>query len=161
MTEFLAAIFRISLIWTCLEVVIFTSIILFAIRKNLLSSILNEDGTYKEKLSPQGRITALLMFVGVTILPVMFDVVVLGRLETPIRFSEYFIVNFWLLFVLFLWDTIIIDFFVLVKWRPRFLIVSEKLCAKSMKSHILSSIRLQLFPMVLIAFTISAVFYYI
>jgi hypothetical protein len=42
--------------------------------------------------------------------------------------------------ILLIYDTLVIDYLVIVKWRPKFLLIPEAMNAQSMRQHILATI---------------------
>ena len=161
MNKILLMIINELVIWIVFEIIIFTIIITIAIRYGLFRSILNKDGTYKKRLNIEGKLISIIMMFGIIIFPVSFDLFVLKLKFINLSFYTLLFLNSILLLVIFLWDIFVIDSFVLLVWRPKFLRISEELISKSMKKHIITSLFVQLIPMVVIALLITIIFYFI
>ena len=62
----------------------------------------------------------------------------LRRME--VSFIGLYLLNYALYIVLVIYDTLVIDYLVIVKWRPKFLMIPEAMNAQSMRKHIIASI---------------------
>ena len=94
----------------------------------------------KEKIPLRGYLTSavfLLCIVGYLLLANYFG---LARQNINLSFGALYLLNFALYLILFLFDTIVIDGFVLGNWRPAFLQLPEAMGWESMKEHILKSV---------------------
>jgi hypothetical protein len=63
----------------------------------------------------------------------------LSSLTDPVSFWVLLALNYALFLVLFLYDTLVIDFFVIGRWRPAILNLPDEMDAGSMAEHIRAS----------------------
>ena len=71
---------------------------------------------------------------------VIADCLGLAKNGISIGAVNLFILNYCLYIILFLFDTLFIDGFVLGTWQPKFLKLSEEIGGESMRKHMMKSI---------------------
>ena len=64
----------------------------------------------------------------------------LGSRRAEVSFIGLALLNYALYIVLVIYDTLVIDYLVIVKWRPQFLMIPDAMNAQSMRKHIIASI---------------------
>ena len=125
-------ILRYLLVWGTIGAVLFSFFVIFVFVSGIVYSSRNEDGLLKELIPLAGYLTS----GGFLILVVLF-------LVTAINFGLYqagYQMNFWgfyalnlvLYLILFLFDTLVIDGFVIGYWLPAFLKLAVSMGAESM-----------------------------
>lgn len=127
-------------VWSLIGAIIFSAFVIFVFRTGIVYTSRKEDGTLKEKIPLSGYLTStslLLAIVGYLVLANYLGLVQRGFM---ISFGMLFTLNLLLFLILFLYDTLVIDGFVLGYWRPDFLNLPEAMGLDSMKSHMLKSI---------------------
>ncbi len=98
------------------------------------------DGTLKEKIPFRGYFTMISFLVAVVGFIIIATYFGMARKEVKLGAGSLFIINYGLYLILFLFDTLFIDAFVLGYWRPGFLHLSEERGRESMKEHLRKSL---------------------
>jgi hypothetical protein len=127
-------------IWSLIGAALFSVFVVFVFRSGIVYTSRNEDGKLKDKIPIKGYITMALFLLAIVGFFVLANYFGLGRDETSLGFLTLFLLNLGLYLLLFLFDTIFIDWFVLIIWRPKFLHLSDQLGSESMHEHITKSI---------------------
>jgi len=127
-------------IWGLIGIAAFSVFVVVAFRTRLVYTARNEDGLLKEKIPLQGILAMMILplfFLGLTLAANYFN---LARQGISLDFETLLLLNYGLYLVFFAYDTIVIDGFVLAKWRPDFLKLPAALGKESMRKHILISL---------------------
>jgi hypothetical protein len=127
-------------LWSSIGAFLFSVFVVFVFRSGAVYTSRKEDGTLKEKVPLRGYLTMgafLLIIVGFLVLA---NYLSLARTNVSLGFGGLFLLNMALYLILFLFDTLIIDGFVLAYWRPGFLNLSDQMGHESMREHIIRSI---------------------
>ena len=99
----------------------------------------NLDGTLKEKIPARGVVVSLsLLLISIGLL-LLFDYFVLAPFASSLTIFHIFLLNFLLYLLIFIYDTYVIDYWVIGKWRPKFMQIPEEMNADSMHLHIVES----------------------
>lgn len=134
-------IFKYLVVWTVFGAVLFNVYVIFVFRSGLVYTTRHEDGTLKRQQSIRGVLNSLLLLaliVGLLILSNLY----LERVATDgLSFLQFFTLNFGLYLLLFLYDTFVIDYYVIGRWRPSILKIPEDMNAESMNEHINASLK--------------------
>jgi hypothetical protein len=118
----------------------FSLIVIFLFRSGLVFAARNQEGHLKKKIPLKGLFT-LLSFLGLIIaFIVSANYFGLVSRQIILRFWSLFFLNFGLMLILLLYDTIVIDWLVIGLWRPRFLQLPDAMNKQEMKTHIAKSI---------------------
>jgi hypothetical protein len=123
-------------VWSGIGAAAFCIYVFVVFRSGLVYTSRKADGTLKDRIPLSGilnMIILLLIIVGFQVLANYFG---LARSEIDIRFMALFLLNFGLYFILFLFDTIVIDGLVLGVWRPGFLRLSDDIGHEETYSHL-------------------------
>lgn len=126
--------------WSFIGATLFSIFVVFVFRSGIVYAARKEDGTLKVKVPWRGYIVMIAFLLAIVGFFVMANYLSLSRLHVSINFWSLLLLNFALYFVLFLYDTLVIDGFVLAYWRPGFLHLSDQMGRESMKKHIVMSI---------------------
>ena len=126
--------------WGLLGAALFSLFAVFLFRSGLVFIAREEDGTLNEHIPVSGRILMLGTMVSFLAFFAAANYFGLIRPGYSLSFKEFFVLNFALYLILFLYDTFVVDAFVLGYWRPSFLRVPEAMGRASMKKHIVKSL---------------------
>ena len=128
-------------IWTAAGLIGFSLYVFVVFRTGLLYLARHADGTLKEKVPLKGRLVGLpliLLWLGLVLGYGRFGV----RPYNPtITFFQLFLLNSLMFCLIFLFDTFLIDWFIIVKWRPAFLRIPSAMDAAAMRQHINASLK--------------------
>lgn len=127
-------------LWSLIGAIVFSAFVIIVFRTGIVYTSRKEDGLLKEKIPLRGYLTSiglLLAIVGFLVLANYFGLV---QRDFFLEFGTLLILNLVLFLILFLFDTLVIDGFVLGYWRPDFLHLPDAMGWESMKEHMLKSI---------------------
>lgn len=147
------------MVWSLVGAAVFSAFVLVAFRSGLVYTSRKEDGTLKEKVPLRGLITMAVFLMAIVGYLVLANYLGLVRENITLGFGSLFLLNLTLYLILFLFDTVFIDGFVLAYWRPNFLHLSDQLGRESMREHILRSIPVGVIFGLLIAGLSTAISY--
>jgi hypothetical protein len=131
--------------WGLIGIALFSLFVIFAFRSGLVYTARKEDGTLEGHIPLKGILAMAIIPVGLLGLHLVSDYVGLVQREIPLDFWPLFLINFSVYVILFVFDTLIIDGFVITIWRPTFLRIPDVMERESMKKHILVSLPAGLF----------------
>jgi hypothetical protein len=120
-----------------IAILIFTIFVIFVFRTGLVWKSRNKDGLLKKKHSLASVLSMLILPAGFIVLQVIFSRL---TFEATDHISIVLSMNFMLFAILFIYDSLVIDYLVLSLWRPDWLKIPSTLNKDSMKKHILISI---------------------
>ena len=127
-------------LWGSLGVVIFSLFVVVAFRTGLVYTARKADGTLKKRIPWTGVLAMMIVplgLVGLHLLSNYFGIILKG---IPIHFWSLFLLNYAVYAIIFIYDTLVIDGFVLSVWRPKALRLPDSLGKTSMRKHILISL---------------------
>ena len=127
-------------VWSLIGASLFCVFVLFAFRSGLVYTARNEDGLLKDRIPLGGYLVMALFLLTVVAFIVIADCLGLAKNGISIGAVNLFILNYCLYIILFLFDTLFIDGFVLGTWQPKFLKLSEEIGGESMRKHMMKSI---------------------
>jgi hypothetical protein len=126
--------------WSSIGALLFCVFVIFAFRSGLVYTARNEEGLLKDRIPFIGYLVMALFLVSVIAFLAVADWLGLAKKGISMGALNLFILNYCLYIILFLFDTIFIDGFVLGYWRPGFLRLSGRLGGESMHKHMIKSI---------------------
>jgi hypothetical protein len=128
------------LTWGLTGCILFFLLVILLFRTGLVYTARKPDGTLKEKIPLSGKLTMLIIPASFFAFLALSNYVLLVQQDTQFSFGHLYLLNYALYLILFLFDTLFIDGFMLAIWRPRFLKLPNAMGKESMKRHILISI---------------------
>lgn len=128
------------LVWGLIGCGLFALLVVFLFRTSLVYAARREDGTLKDEIPLNGKLTMLIVPVSYIVFQVIAGYFSLAQPESPLNFWSLFLLNYSVYLILFLFDALVIDGFVISVWRPAFLQIPDGMGKESMKKHILISI---------------------
>ena len=133
-------IFSYLLFWGLIGCCLFNVYAIIVFRTGIVYTARHKDGTLKKKASISGILNSLTLLGCLLGLQVASDYFGLKLRRMEVSFTGLYLLNYALYIVLVIYDTLVIDYLVIVKWRPKFLMIPEAMNAQSMRRHIIASI---------------------
>ena len=127
-------------IWFLAGVLAFNLIVVFLFRSGLVYAARDQEGHFKRKIPLRGFLTVagfLCLIIGFIVLSNYISLIVRNIF---LDFCQLFLLNLSLMLSLILYDTLVIDWLVIGRWRPSFLHLPEAMNASEMKTHIQRSL---------------------
>ena len=132
--------FSYLLIWSLIGCVLFSFFVLIAFRTGLVYTARKEDGTLKNRIPLKGILAMTIIPIGLFGLDLVSNYFGWVKKGFPLDFWPIFLLNYGVYVILFVYDTLIIDGFVISVWHPTFLRIPAAMGKESMKKHILISL---------------------
>jgi hypothetical protein len=126
--------------WGTIGCILFSIFVVVAFRSGLVYTARKDDGTLKDRVPLKGLLAMTIIPLGLFGLYLASNYLGLVRRGIFLDFWPLFLINFGVYVILFAFDTLIIDGFVIAIWRPAFLQIPEAMGRESMKKHILISL---------------------
>lgn len=123
-------------LWSLVGAFLFSLFVVGVFRTGFVYSARNEDGRLKTRMPVRGYLAMSTIPVALLGLMVGANYVGLDRQGVELGFGWLFLLNLAHYLILFLYDTLVIDYLVLIVWRPAFLRLSNRMTAESMGEHI-------------------------
>lgn len=136
----LADLWRYLLIWTLVGILAFNVYVVLVFRTGLVYSARQPDGTLKERIPLSGLVNMALLLVLIIGLQMAANGVGLARRGLALSWNGLYLLNLAHYLLLFLYDTLVIDWLVIGVWRPDFLRLPEAMGRESMSIHLRSSL---------------------
>jgi hypothetical protein len=133
-------VFSYLLLWGLIGSGLLNLYVILVFRTGIVYTARHKDGTLKEKPSASGIANSLILLgciVGVQVASNYFGLQSRGAEPSFIALA---LLNYALYIILVIYDSLVIDYLVIVKWRPDFLMIPEAMNAQSMRKHIIMTI---------------------
>mgnify|MGYP001826663207 CR=1 FL=1 len=127
-------------LWSAIGWALFSAYVVVMFRSGLVYTARNEDGTLKDQVPPSGQLNMLALLVAIVGFQVAANYLGIASKGYGISFLSLFLLNLTHYLILFAYDTVFIDGFVLAVWRPAFLQIPEAMGGESMTRHIVKSL---------------------
>jgi hypothetical protein len=136
----LQIVVRYLLVWSTIGAIAFSIYVFAVFRSGLVYAARKQDGTLKERIPLSGLLNMLVFLLMLVGFQVLANYIGLAHDGIDIRFVALYLLNLGHYFILFLFDTLVIDGLVIGVWQPGFLRLPDEMGAESMKKHISKSI---------------------
>ena len=121
------------LFWGIIGCLLFSAIvILFFLTGVIYAAVEKPDPKTKQK----GYVGSFVIIIGIISIQIVSTLTSLGNLKINDEYLAIYIINYLLYILLFLYDTIIIDVLILVKWHPDFLHLPDEEVFTSTSYHL-------------------------
>ena len=127
-------------LWSAIGWALFSAYVVIVFRTGLVYTARKDDGTLKDEVPFSGQLNMLALLVAIVGLQVLANYVGIARPGYGMRLLSLYLLNFVHYLILFVYDTVVIDGFVLAVWRPEFLQIPEAMGGESMMRHIVQSL---------------------
>ena len=127
-------------LWGSVGILLFSVFVVVAFRTGLVYTARKVDGTLKERIPLNGRLAMAIIPLGLTGLHLVSNYYGLVLKGISAGFWPLFLLNYGVYAIFFVYDTLVIDGFVLGFWRPAALRLPAEMGKDSMRKHILISL---------------------
>ena len=124
------------LLWSLIGMAAFSAIIIYLFRSNRVYEARTEEGHLKKEMPLKGLLNMLIFLALVVAFIAGANYVSLISRGIFPKFWGLFGINLALIMILIVYDTLVIDWWVIGHWRPRFLHLPDKMDKDQMKVHI-------------------------
>ena len=128
------------LLWSVVGCLAFSVFVIVVFKTGVAWIARNRTGELKQDMPLQGYLAMLIIPLSIIGLELAANYVSLKRNGVDLRFQHLWLLNFGLYIILLLYDTLVIDYLVLLVWRPSFLEIPDELERGSMRQHLLLSL---------------------
>jgi hypothetical protein len=147
-------------LWSLLGATLFSVFVVFMFKSGLVYSARKADGTLKDKIPLRGYLVIAAFLLSIVAFLVVANFLGLAKHPVHLAFPSLFGMNFGLYIILFLFDTLFIDGFMLGTWRPGFLHLPVEMGRESMREHMTKSIPVGILSGLIIAALSSVISFY-
>ena len=127
-------------VWGLVGAVVFSLYVVIVFRTGVVYNSRRQDGILKEKQDWRGVLSSLSILLLIVILQLLSNYTLIVVQGVIINFFTLLLINYLLYLLLFLYDTFVIDYFVIARWRPAFLKLPDEMNVRSMAEHIKASL---------------------
>ena len=128
---------------------VFTLLVILFAYSGLAAEIRDEYGQFRRRMSLKA-ILGVLVFISFLLgLLVTSNILLSNRMEQSPEFSELWINSFGVFMFVHIYDLVVLDYLIIVKWHPAFLKLPETAYYKTIKPHVYGFFRGIPFGMVL------------
>jgi hypothetical protein len=135
-----AQLLEFYLLWTLIGCTSFSIFVIVVFRTGLAWVARNRTGELKKDIPLRGYLTMLVIPLSIIGLLLVSNYVSLQRNGIELGFLSLWLLNLGYYLILLLYDMLVIDYFVLLVWRLKFLDIPEELERGSMKQHFIMSL---------------------
>jgi hypothetical protein len=124
---------------TLIGVAVFSLVVIYLFRSGRVYDSRNEEGHLKKEMPLKGLLTMLAFITLIIAFMAFTNYFSLVRNGYEPKFWPLFGLNLALIMILIVYDTLVIDWWVIGHWRPAFLQLPDTMDKEQMKEHILRS----------------------
>ena len=122
--------------WTLTGAAVFSLVVIVLFRSGLAFTARSEEGHLKEEMPLKGLLTMIAFLAFIVAFITAANYFSLTRQGIHPDFWALFLLNLGLILLLEIYDTLVIDWWVIGQWRPAFLNLPEAMNKEEMKTHI-------------------------
>lgn len=126
-------------LWTAAGCALFSAYVVVVLRTGIAFAARKDDGTLKSRIPLSRYASTQLLLLAIVGFQILANYVGITGQARSMAFLSLWALNLAHCVVLFLYDTVVIDWLVLARWRPGFLRLPEAMGGESMRRHILLS----------------------
>jgi len=123
-------------IWSFVGIAVFSLIVLYLFRSGKVYDARTEEGHLKKNMPLKGILNMILFLGLIVTFLTLTNFLTLVPHTADLDFWIVFLLNFILITILILYDSLVIDWWVIGHWRPAFLQLPEAMNKKQMAIHI-------------------------
>ena len=123
-------------LWSLIGAVAFSLIVIYLFRSGRVYDARTEEGHLKEGMSLRGFVNILSFLILVVVFIAFTNYISLVAHGVELEFWPVFWLNLSLIVILVIYDTLVIDWWVIGIWRPSFLQLPNAMDKAQMKVHI-------------------------
>ena len=129
-------IFNYLILWSLIGAVAFSLVVVYLFRSGGVYDSRNEEGHLKKEMPLKGLLTMLAFLVLIIAFITLTNYLSLVRVGSTLKFWSLFGLDLVLIMILIVYDTLVIDWWVIGHWRPGFLQLPDEMDKEQMKEHI-------------------------
>ncbi|MBN2044950.1 MAG: hypothetical protein JW757_08030 [Anaerolineales bacterium] len=129
-------IFNYLVLWTVIGAAAFSLVVVYLFRSGRVYDARNEGGHLKAEMPRKGLLTMLGFLVLIIGFITLSNYLSLVRRGMALTYWPLFGLNLALILILIVYDTLVIDWWVIGHWRPAFLQLPAAMDKDQMKEHI-------------------------
>jgi hypothetical protein len=123
-------------LWSLVGAIAFSLIVIYLFRSGAVYNSRTEEGHLKEKMPLRGILSMLIFLILVLAFITATNFFSLISKGIEITFWPLFLLNFALIAILVIFDSLVIDWWVIGFWRPSFLQLPDAMEKEQMKVHL-------------------------
>ncbi len=127
-------------LWSIIGIAAFNVFVIVVFRTGIVWAARTRDGKLKKRIPWAGIFAMLSILGGIVGLQTAANYFGLASWGIPLSFGQLFLLNFGHYLILLAYDTFVIDYLVLSRWRPAFLLIPDEMNTESMREHIIASL---------------------
>jgi len=132
----IAQVLNYLILWSVVGALTFNLIVVYLFRSGRVYESRTEEGHLKQRMSLKG-ILSMLSFLGLIVASMTAtNYLSLVRHGVELTSWSLFWLNLSLILILIVYDSLVIDWYVIGHWRPEFLALPEAMDREQMKEHI-------------------------
>ena len=124
------------ILWSMIGILAFSIIVIYLFRSGRVYDARNEEGHLKKEMPLKGLLTMLAFLALIAAFMTLTNYLSLVRQGAASTFWPLFGLNLALILILIVYDTLVIDWWVIGHWRPAFLHLPDTMDQEQMKEHI-------------------------
>lgn len=132
----ISQIIQYLLVWSAISAAAFSLVVIYLFRSGRVYDARTEEGHLKPHLSLRGLLTMLSFLALVVAFMTMTNFLGLVRCGFELGYWSLFGLNLSLILILTVYDSLVIDWFVIAHWRPAFLNLPQAMDREQMKEHL-------------------------
>ena len=123
------------ILWSLIGAAVFSLVVVYLFRSGRVYDSRNEEGHLKKEMPLRGFVTMLAFMTLIVTFMAFTNYFSLVRNGYEPKFWPLFGLNLALIMILIVYDTLVIDWWVIGHWRPEFLQLPESMDKEQMKEH--------------------------
>lgn len=123
-------------LWSLIGAIAFSLIVIYLFRSGSVYNARTEEGHLKEKMPLRGILSMLIFLIVVVAFIAATNYISLISKGVEITFWSLLLLNFALIAILVVYDSLVIDWFVIGFWRPAFLNLPDAMDKEQMNVHL-------------------------
>jgi len=123
-------------LWILIGAIAFSLIVIYLFRSGSVYNARTEEGHLKEKMPLRGILSMVIFLIVVVAFIAGTNYISLISKGVKVSFWSLFLLNFAFIAILVVYDSLVIDWWVIGFWRPTFLNLPDAMDKKQMKVHL-------------------------
>ena len=145
------------LLWTFIGIFLFNIFVIYLFRSGTIYESRNAQGHLKKDMTIKGALTIIAFLVVIIAIIVTSNYFSIVNIGISLSYWQYFLVNFSLIITLVIYDTLVIDWWVIALWRPSWLKIPPLMDKEQMRIHVKRSLWVAPIISLLIAFASAGI----
>lgn len=147
--------------WALIGIILFSILVYVYSQTGMFYTRKDEEGNLRKEKSLKGFLSSFFILIGLFLIQFLYSFISLRNGGFPVTFSLLYLLNFLLYEILFLYDTFVIDIFVICVWHPEFMNLPETEMYTSPHYHLKTLIPGTAFGIVFCLFSTSLIYAFV